>query len=312
MTAPQRPDWDPSLAAALDRFSVPEPRASLGDDIVAAALARTAPAPATTRPVSRDRRGGWMRARTAMIGAVAMGLMSATAAAAGWFGDGATRLPVISTIAAALPQAVKPAKHAKPQLAKVEKPKPQQSKTQTAPVPPVIVPPPVPDIDIRQVEREARKERFANRLEAELAKRDARRAARGLPGNTERERALLEDFRAAKTPAEQKAVVDQARALREERKQAWARERERRIALGLPVAKPVCTAEQMREPAHPECRPPMMNGGWQALRKIKCANIPLDRPLPPRCRPGFGQRLPEAVPDAAPSAGEQPAKPVAQ
>jgi hypothetical protein len=313
MTNPPRPDWDPSLAASLYRFTVPEPRASLSDDIVAAALSRVAPVSATPRSATRDRRGGWMRARTAVIGAVALGLMSATAAAAGWFGDGATRLPVISTIAAALPEAVKPAKHTKPQLAKIEKPKAKPAEIRPGTVTPAFTPPPVPDIDIREVERAARKERFTSRVEAELAARDARRAARGLPSNTERERALLEQFRAAQAPAEQKAVIDQVRALRQARRQAWAAERERRMALGLPIGKPVCTPEQLRTPIHPECRAPMIDSLAQKPGRRRCDAIPLDRPLPPRCRPGFrsaGAGAPQ--PGAKPSASEQPGVPITQ
>lgn len=110
MTIPASPrlrGMDSAAAAALDRFDVPPP----GDGFVArlmaiaeapapsaAVVAPLAPAPRWRSRWQRGGRGRWMRHTT--IGVIALGLASATAAAAGMFGSVRFDMPVIARILA--------------------------------------------------------------------------------------------------------------------------------------------------------------------------------------------------------------------
>ncbi|MEQ1548537.1 MAG: hypothetical protein ABL918_07805 [Chakrabartia sp.] len=212
MTTPLPPEWDPALSAALDRFSVPEPRADWMAGIASAAKTRRTPMFGRIWP-THARRTGWAR-RGFVTSAMSISLLSATAAAAaGWFGNTAMQLPVISMLAQAIPDAVKPVK-----LGRTEHHS-KRSKTINASAESStdIVIAPLPEIDFDALRREARAEHIANRLETEMARRDARRKARGLPPVPQQERALLTAFRAAKTDAERLAVLDRVRAIRAQR-----------------------------------------------------------------------------------------------
>lgn len=124
MNGPVRPfvrGMDRAVATALDRFNVPPPT----DDFVArmmsiADLSPSVDTVAATAPrwkarFQRSRRGPWMRRAT--IGVIAVGLASATAAAAGIFDTMRFDMPVIARILApATPEQV---------AAKAVRPKPK-------------------------------------------------------------------------------------------------------------------------------------------------------------------------------------------
>jgi hypothetical protein len=291
MTDPSRPDWDADVARHLDRFAAPQPRASLVGDIVAAAQTRVPaqPTPARGSTPRRDRRGGWARGA---IAAVAFSLMSATAAAAGWFGEIGVRIPVISSIADALPDIAKPQSHKVAKRARAELPNPSApSATPMA----TIAAPVIPEIDLVALRQTAHATRLANRIEQNLAARDARRATLGLPRNTDRERGLLTAFKAATTQEERMAILGQGKILRQERMDEAhvraVRNQDRRTALGLPPRRPACTADQVADPNMNGCRVALDGGSakgrpgkWRARLKQFCDSVPVNEPLPPRCR----------------------------
>lgn len=255
---------DPEFEKALDRFTAPAPRAGLIDDIVTAAQNRATPSPEPWERAPRDRRGGWLRGHRAFAVTMAATIMSATAAAAagGWLGEAGTRLPVISQIASVMPEAVKAPAVRK---AEAENKALAVAKTPAAEVagaPPADAPVTLPP----------RAEKIVDRVEARLDARDARRAARGLPTNTEKERALLDKFKAADTQEERKGVLQEARALRQER-------RAERQAL------PVCTAEQASDPAANGCRLQMSPERRAEIMQRLCARMAENGRTPPRCRP---------------------------
>ncbi len=257
--------WDKHLSGALDHFDVPAPRASLVDDIVAKAEA-SAPSSLAPWPASRrDRRSPW--ARRMVLGVAAFSL-SAAAAATGWLGEPIRRLPVISSIATVIPKAVQARPITKPKPVVAVKPKP-------APLPtpkPVAHPEPVapaaqPVTEAMPSEdpiKKARVEAVAARIEQRLNARDARRAARGLPTNTQEQRAMLDRFKAAKTPTERQAI----RAELQARRAARIEQRRARIE---------ARRNQLQADGAPD-RP------FRPRRN--CADIPPGRWLPPRCRAG--------------------------
>jgi len=113
-------DFTASERAALDRVTVPAMRSGLAADIVSAAAA------GTRVPPRRGARSGWRAQSRVLIGVGALLLASATAAATGWFGKLPIAIPGITRTIAAAPEVKKP-KH----LARVEKPKPAISRTET-------------------------------------------------------------------------------------------------------------------------------------------------------------------------------------
>ncbi|HEX7851421.1 MAG TPA: hypothetical protein VF485_16950, partial [Sphingomonas sp.] len=105
-------DFTATERAALDRVMVPAMRPGLAADIVATAVA------GTRVPPRRGARSGWRAHGRVLIGAGALLLASATAAATGWFGKLPIAIPGITRTVAA-PEVKKP-RH----LVRVEKPKP--------------------------------------------------------------------------------------------------------------------------------------------------------------------------------------------
>lgn len=283
---------DPEFEKALDRLTVPAPRAGLIDDIMAAAQNRAAPAPAAWDRGPRDRRGGWLRGHRVFAATLAATIMSATAAAAagGWLGEAGTRLPVIAQIATVMPDAVKAPAVRKAQFEKAalaEAPtKSGVAASGSSPAPATLPP---------------RVEKRIDRIETRLDRRDARRAAMGLPANTAQERQLLDRFKSADTGAERKQVLQEARALRQER-------RAERQAL------PVCTDAQADNPAGNGCRRQMRQGQMRGqmvqgqmsperraqLMERLCARMAENGRTPPRCRPmvkGGPEPLTEPTPE---------------
>jgi hypothetical protein len=300
-------EFDAGTRAVLDSFTVPAPRAGLVDAIVAAALSNPAtPNLANTAWPRSAARSAW--ARRTMIGSVMLlsAVSAAAAAAGGWFGERAVQLPVISAIATVIPEIVKAKPKAKTETRVAAKaiPTPVPPPTVSAPVAkPVANPAPTPaaeafaspEVAEKSAQQALRKERFAAKLTERLDMRDVRRAQRGLAPNTERERALLEQFRAAQSDEEKKAARTSLRQLREERRSRF-RQRTGQAVLGTPTdgapadaqqtdirrgdrlrayaQRPICTDQQASAPQQNGCR----------LPRRKCADIPKGAWLPPRCR----------------------------
>lgn len=322
--------WDNGLSALLDKFRVPAPRASLVEDIVAAATSRKPHTFLALWP-NHTRRNGWAR-RGAVAGLVSFGLVSAAAAAAtGWFGQKAMELPVIATIAKVLPVSVKIAA-SEPVIA-------AKKATIAAPAEPVEVaqadaPPKelLSTAEMTEIRRAFRVRRFADQFERRIAMRDGRRAAFGLPADSEQDRALLIALRASANDSERIAIFEKIGRLHD------ARRRELRpdgsmgrphLAWGSKPRRPICTAEQAADPFSNHCRSAPPNGSRPAINNpqdeltaarlmrrhmMRCDAIPLDLPLPRHCRP------PDAQSDFArppadqrpPSTDEQVAEPVSQ
>lgn len=128
---------DPVMARALDLFDVPALDPAFADRAVAAAIGPRAPGWRTASgagstaagraAAAADRRGRWTR--RAVVGAVGLGLASATAAAGGIFGPIPNPLPVVSQLIAPPP----PPKLAK--FARPERNKPPVAKSVAAPAP---------------------------------------------------------------------------------------------------------------------------------------------------------------------------------
>lgn len=125
--------FTPTERAAMDRMTVPAMRPGLAADIVAAAAA------GTRVPPRRGARSGWRAHGRVLIGAGALLLASATAAATGWFGKLPISIPgIIRTVA--VPEVKKP-RH----LARAEKPKPVIGRTEAIAALPKAVPTLLPD-----------------------------------------------------------------------------------------------------------------------------------------------------------------------
>jgi hypothetical protein len=174
-------DFTAAERAALDRVTVPAMRSGLAADIVAAAAA------GTRVPPRRGARSGWRAQSRVLIGAGALLLASATAAATGWFGKLPIAIPGI-TRTVAVPEVKKP-KHVVP----AEKPKPTVGRVGTlAALPeaaPTVSPDPAP-------------------LDRWRAQRQTRIAA-GLPVNRPLvRRALMARFRAMPAAQRQAAVAE--------------------------------------------------------------------------------------------------------
>jgi len=105
-------DFTAAERAALDRVTVPAMRAGFASDLVAGATS------GARVPPRRSARGGWRAHGRVLLGAGALVLASATAAATGWFGKLPIAIPGISR-AAPVPEIRKPHR-----VVHVEKPKP--------------------------------------------------------------------------------------------------------------------------------------------------------------------------------------------
>jgi len=175
-------DFTATERAALDRVTVPAMRSGLAADIVAAAAA------GTRVPPRRGARGGWRAQGRILIGAGALLLASATAAATGWFGKLPIAIPGITRTIAA-PSEVKKPRH----LARAEKPKPSVGRTEALVPIPEAVPTLPPD---------------AVSLAPWRAQRQGR-IVRGLPPNRPLvRRALMARFRALPAGQRQAAVAE--------------------------------------------------------------------------------------------------------
>ncbi len=233
-----KPPVDPQLDAALDRFVVPKPTAGFTDRIMAAAEARAMQeGPATSLPPAiparRDQRGGWARRSRAAFGIAAIGLMGATATAAGLFGDIGVRIPVLSAIVETVRA---------PLVPPIEKPKPTLVRTAKVPAATIhekgdakgsggsspdalasdvlapIAAPELADVAPKFGSAEERRtymtQRVADRLERRLTMIDERQRAKGKVPKTEKQHALVAQLRSASNDQERKAALKAMREFR--------------------------------------------------------------------------------------------------
>lgn len=174
-------DFTARERAALDRVTVPAMRSELVADIVAAAAA------GTRVPPRRGARSGWRAQSRVLIGAGALLLASATAAATGWFGKLPIAIPGI-TRTVVVPEVKKP-KH----VVRREKPKTPVGQAEAS----TAVPDAAPVLPLESAP-----------LPQWRAHRQARIAA-GLPVNRPLvRRALMARFRAMPTAQRQAAVAE--------------------------------------------------------------------------------------------------------
>ncbi|WP_066590093.1 hypothetical protein [Sphingomonas pruni] len=174
-------DFTATERAALDRFTVPAMRSGFAADMVSAATA------GARVPPRRTGRVGWRAHGRVLIGAGALVLASATAAATGWFGKLPIAIPGI-TRTVEEPAGKKP-KH----VVRVEKPKPTVGRAEALAAPPEAAPTLSPD---------------PAPLDRWRAQRQARIAA-GLPINRPLvRRALMARFRAMPVSQRQAAVAE--------------------------------------------------------------------------------------------------------
>jgi type IV secretory pathway VirB10-like protein len=123
---------DPLLARRLDAYTVPALPAGFADRLVTAALAEPPQLPSLRRPLARR----WLRGGVTGLGAIAVGMISISAAAMGYFGEpirnAVQTAPVIGTvIERVLPRKV----HAAKKLAPARPVAPSAPATNAAPVP---------------------------------------------------------------------------------------------------------------------------------------------------------------------------------
>ena len=206
------PRLDPMTRDALDRFTVPSLSAGFADRVVAAAAAPQPP-PARQLP-RRDRRGDWVRGHRVIVGVVALGLMSAAAAATGLLGDVARNVPMIGTLIASVAPAppehrIKKAALAKPPLADAVVP----LTPVFADVPPIEVGPVLP------APREVRREIVAQRIVDRIERRAERREELGLPSHAPRPFQIAPVLRRV-PPVERAAIIERVREIRQEQRAA--------------------------------------------------------------------------------------------
>lgn len=174
-------DFTAAERAALDRFTVPAMRPGFAADMVSAATA------GSRVPPRRTSRVGWRAHGRVLIGAGALVLASATAAATGWFGKLPIAIPGITRTVAA-PEVKKP-RH----VVRAEKPKPAVGRAEALAAVPEAAPTPLPE---------------PPPLDQWRAQRRARMAA-GLPVNRPLvRRALIARFRAMPALQRQAAVAE--------------------------------------------------------------------------------------------------------
>lgn len=209
------PRLDPALSEMLDAFTIPPLSPGFADQVVAAATnpPRPLPAPVLSR---RGRRARWIRGHRVVIGVVALGLMSAGAAATAIFGDVARTIPVIGPLIAS----VVPAKpRHEPKLAVVAKPKPDEGAA--TPVVEEVAPAPLP-LTLPEriaVRHEIRREFVAERIAAGLERRAERREALGLPPRPPRPAQIIPILRRIPL-ADRAAVIERVREIRQEQRAA--------------------------------------------------------------------------------------------
>lgn len=212
------PKLDPALSGALDRFTVPGLPADFADRVVEAALARDAdplPKPVPRRP----RRTGWIRGHRVVIGAMAVGLMSAAAAATAIFADNPRTVPIIGPIIASVaPEkpAPKPRAHKPPPVRLTTVKPPEVSPEAEGEPQPMATP-----VERRLIRREVRRDIIAEKLVKRAEIRAERRAELGLPPRAVRPGQVVPVLRRL-PPGERAAIIERALEIRQERRAGLA------------------------------------------------------------------------------------------
>lgn len=266
------PRLDPALGEMLDAFTVPPLSPGFADRVVAAAA--NPPKPLPVAVLSRGgRRARWIRGHRVVVGVVALGLMSAGAAATAIFGDVARTIPVIGPLIAS----VVPTKpQHKPKLAVVAKPKPDEGAAppvveEVAPAPLLLTLP-----ERIAVRHEIRREFVAERIAAGLERRAERRKALGLPPRPPRPAQIIPILRRI-PPADRAAVIERVREIRQEQRAA---------ELGLPDRAAVIPELNAAIAPKPEPTP------------LPLTNAPPSSAQPPEAQPpdpSEAQRAPERI-----------------
>jgi hypothetical protein len=233
--------------AALDRATVPAMRSGFAAGVVSAALATGAV------PPRRDTRSGWRRHGRVLIGAGALFLASATAAATGWLGKLPLHIPGISRAA--------PEPEAKPKrVARVERPRPAPGKAAAvpiaAPTPDASPVPPTP-WQVRRAERIA----AGLPVRRPLMQRAIAEKLRAMP--PEQRKAAIAEWRRIKAlpPAERKVAMARIRGDYLARRPKLAARFEQRLE-----RKSADVASAGDPPkAMPDARPPAFGAGPRPL-----------------------------------------------
>lgn len=246
------PKLDPVLGGALDRFTVPGLPADFANRVVEAALARNAePLP---KPMPRRlRRTGWMRGHRVIIGAMAVGLMSAAAAATAIFADNPRNVPIIGPIIASVAPAKpapKPKVHKAPASTKLAAAKLPEVQPQAEAAPPTLATP----VERRLIRREVRREIIAEKLVRRAEFRAERRAELGLPPRAVRPGQIVPVLRRL-PPGERAAIVERAMEIRQERRAAIA---------DLPQRTPQADAPALAPEGAPDTAAPAGESGGDA------------------------------------------------
>lgn len=246
---------DRDLTRALDAYGVPPLAADFADRVTAMALAgQSLPAAAPPRRTGRAR---WMAPRRVAFGLVAGALMSATAAAAGVFGDLGVTIPAlrevaerISLVAPAEPVAAPPRRAAVP----VSVDDGAAATPAAAPVGPALTPEQL-EARFRATDerRAARREAVTERIETGIDRRIARREAAGLPVPTPEQRDAVRTLIEQRV-AERDAVVGVRREAARDtlREQVRERQGERQgegVVVPAPTPPPVAAVPPPALPA---------------------------------------------------------------
>lgn len=255
---------DRDLARALDAFEVPPLSPDFADRVMAKALAGTPIAPTT--PPRRSGRGPWVRRHRIAMGLIAGGLMSATAAAAGIFGDVGITIPALQQIVERVTRPAPVETVDPPSRRAAALPKALPEAAVTAPAAPGEGPGITPEqleagFRIADERRQIRREVVTRRLETAVERRIAERQAAGLPVPTPEQR---QQFRARiqQRVAERDAVAASARESFRNDLRTVVRERQSEVPATPPVAAapvapavPVAPASPTPAEALPEASP---------------------------------------------------------
>ncbi|MDX2210783.1 MAG: hypothetical protein SFV20_10555 [Sphingopyxis sp.] len=243
---------DRDLAKALDAYAAPALPANFAARVTERALAGRPLPPPFPRRAARSR---WLPRRGVALGLAAGALMSATAAAAGVFGDIGVTIPALRQFAERI-ALVEPAEPINPPTRRTAAPLPPASAAAgtpptAAPIGPALTPEQLETrfraADARRAER---RERVTQRVESAVERGIARREAAGLPVPSPEQRAAIrarvEDrlvTRDALTSERREANRDALRARVREQQAAPA------DAGAAPVPAPALTPETPTDPA---------------------------------------------------------------
>ena len=218
---------DRDLARALDAYSVPPLSAGFADRVTAMALSgQSLPA---AKPLRRTGRTRWMPRHRVAFGLVAGALMSATAAAAGVFGDLGVTIPALRQMAERI-SLVAPAEPAAAPQRRAAVPITVDASPATAPAAAPVGPALTPEqLEVRfratDERRDARRAMVTERIETAVDRGIERREAAGLPVPTPEQRGAVR-ARIQQRVAERDAVASERREANRDALRDVVRERQ--------------------------------------------------------------------------------------